>query len=188
MEMSGEYKIPASREQVWEALNDPEKLKEAIPGCESINKLSDTEMEAVATAKIGPVKAKFKGKVNLEDLDPPNGYTIRGEGSGGAAGFAKGLAKVKLTEEDGGTLLAYEVDAQVGGKLAQVGQRLVDSAAKKMSDDFFSSFSGMMGGVSTAPEPEPSKGLEGLDGVPAGVWAAGLILLAIVLLAIFGTG
>lgn len=188
MEMSGEYRIPASREEVWAALNDPEKLKDAIPGCESVNKLSDTEMEAVATAKIGPVKAKFKGKVNLEDMDPPNGYTIRGEGSGGAAGFAKGLAKVKLTEEAGGTLLAYEVDATVGGKLAQVGQRLVDSAAKKMSDEFFSSFSGMMGGVSTAPEPTPAAGLSGLDGLPAGVWAAGLIVLTIVLLAIFGTG
>ncbi len=188
MEMSGEYRIPASREEVWAALNDPEKLKEAIPGCESVNKLSDTEMEAVATAKVGPVKAKFKGKVNLEDLDPPNGYTIRGEGSGGAAGFAKGLAKVKLTEDGDATLLAYEVDATVGGKLAQVGQRLVDSAAKKMSDDFFSAFSGMMGGVSTAPEPEPAPGLAVLDGLPAGVWAAGLIVLTIVLLAIFGTG
>lgn len=188
MEMSGEYRIPASREEVWAALNDPEKLKEAIPGCESVNKLSDTELEAVATAKVGPVKAKFKGKVNLEDLDPPNGYTIRGEGSGGAAGFAKGLAKVKLTEDGDATLLAYEVDATVGGKLAQVGQRLVDSAAKKMSDDFFSAFSGMMGGVSTAPEPEPAQGLTGLDGLPAGVWAAGLIVLTIVLLAIFGTG
>ncbi len=188
MEMSGEYKIPASREEVWAALNDPDKLKEAIPGCESITKVSDTEMEAVATTKIGPVKAKFKGTVNLEDLDPPNGYTIRGEGNGGAAGFAKGLAKVKLSEDGDGTLLSYDVDAQVGGKLAQIGQRLVDSAAKKMSDDFFSAFSGMMGGVSTAPEPEPAKGLEGIDGIPAGVWAAGLIVLTIVLLAIFGTG
>lgn len=137
MKMTGEYVIPASREAVWEALNDPEVLKACIPGCEYVNKTSDTEMEAAVTAKVGPVKAKFKGKITLSDMDPPNGYTISGEGSGGAAGFAKGGAKVALSEADDGTRLAYDVDAQVGGKLAQIGQRLVDGTAKKMADQFF---------------------------------------------------
>ena len=115
---------------------------------------SDTEFEAVATAKVGPVKAKFKGKVQLSDLDPPNGYTISGEGSGGAAGFAKGGAKVALADaEGGGTVLAYDVDATVGGKLAQIGQRLIDGAAKKMADDFFAKFAEQVGGTVEA-EPE----------------------------------
>ena len=148
MKMSGEYTLNAGREAVWEALNDAEVLKKCIPGCESIDKLSDTEMEAVATAKVGPVKAKFKGKVQLSDLDPPNGYTISGEGSGGAAGFAKGAAKVALAEADGGgTVLSYDVDATVGGKLAQIGQRLIDGAAKKMADSFFTAFADHFGGA-----------------------------------------
>ena len=154
MKMSGEYTLNAGREDVWQALNDPEVLKLCIPGCESIEKLSDTEMEAVATAKVGPVKAKFKGKVQLSDLDPPNSYTISGEGSGGAAGFAKGGAKVTLADADGGgTVLAYDVDATVGGKLAQIGQRLVDGAAKKMADQFFQAFADQVGGTVEA-EPE----------------------------------
>ena len=154
MKMSGEYTLNAGREAVWQALNDPEVLRLCIPGCESIEKLSDTEMEAVATAKVGPVKAKFKGKVQLSDLDPPNSYTISGEGSGGAAGFAKGGAKVTLADADGGgTVLAYDVDATVGGKLAQIGQRLVDGAAKKMADQFFQAFADQVGGTVEA-EPE----------------------------------
>ncbi len=123
MEMSGEYRIPAPREEVWAALNDPEVLRKSIPGAESVNKIADDEFEAVAKAKVGPVSARFKGKVKLTDIDPPNGYTISGEGNGGAAGFAKGSARVTLTEADDGTLLAYTVNAQVGGKLAQIGQR-----------------------------------------------------------------
>ena len=118
----------------------PETLKACIPGCEQLDKTSDTEMQAVATVKIGPVKAKFKGKVTLSDLDPPNGYKISGQGDGGVAGFAKGGATVKLTPKDGGTLLTYDVDAQIGGKLAQLGQRLVNGAAKKVADDFFENF------------------------------------------------
>ena len=137
MTMSGEYQLPVARETVWEKLNDAETLKACIPGCEQLDKLSDTEFQAVATTKIGPVKAKFKGKVTLSDLDPPNGYKISGQGDGGVAGFAKGGATVKLTEKDGGTLLSYEVEAQIGGKLAQLGQRLINGAAKKMADDFF---------------------------------------------------
>ena len=140
MTMSGEYQIAAPREVVWAKLNDAEVLKACIPGCESLDKLSDTEFQAVAVTKIGPVKAKFKGKVHLTDLDPPNGYKISGEGDGGIAGFAKGGAVVGLVPKDGGTLLTYNVEAQIGGKLAQIGQRLVNGAAKKMADDFFEKF------------------------------------------------
>lgn len=141
MVMDGEVQLPAAREVVWAKLNDPEVLKVCIPGCESLEKLSDTEFQAVAVTKIGPVKAKFKGKVRLSDLDPPNGYRISGEGDGGVAGFAKGGATIALTPQDGGgTQLAYHVDAQIGGKLAQLGQRLVNGAAKKMADQFFKNF------------------------------------------------
>ncbi len=139
--MSGEYQIAAPREVVWQKLNDADTLKACIPGCESLEKISDTEFQAVAVNKIGPVKAKFKGKVKLTDLDPPNGYRISGEGDGGIAGFAKGGATVGLTEKDGGTLLTYNVEAQIGGKLAQIGQRLVNGAAKKLADEFFQKFS-----------------------------------------------
>ena len=154
MEMSGEYRIPAPREDVWAALNDPEILRQAIPGAESVEKTADDEFEAVAKAKVGPVSARFKGKVKLTDIDPPNGYTISGEGNGGAAGFAKGSAKVTLTEADGGTLLSYTVSAQVGGKLAQIGQRFIDSTAARMSEEFFDNFSKLTGGskVETVPE------------------------------------
>ena len=140
MTMSGEYELPVPREVVWEKLNDPETLKAAIPGSEELQKVSDTEFQAVVVTKIGPVKAKFKGKVTLSDLDPPNGYKISGEGEGGVAGFAKGGAVVKLAEKDGGTLLSYEVEAQIGGKLAQLGQRLINGAAKKLADEFFANF------------------------------------------------
>ena len=143
MVMNGEVQLPAAREVVWAKLNDAEVLKTCIPGCESLEKLSDTEFQAVAVTKIGPVKAKFKGKIRLSDLDPPNGYRISGEGDGGVAGFAKGGATVALTVNDGGgTQLSYHVDAQIGGKLAQLGQRLVNGAAKKMADQFFKNFAG----------------------------------------------
>jgi uncharacterized protein len=140
MTMTGEYQLPATQQVVWEKLNDPEVLKACIPGCESLEKTSDTGFQAVATIKIGPVKAKFKGNVTLSDLDPPNGYKISGQGEGGVAGFAKGGATVKLAPKDGGTLLSYAVEAHIGGKLAQLGQRLVNGAAKKLADDFFKNF------------------------------------------------
>jgi carbon monoxide dehydrogenase subunit G len=140
MTMSGEYELPVPRETVWEKLNDAETLKACIPGAEQLDKLSDTELQAVVTTRIGPVKAKFKGKVTLSDLDPPNGYKISGQGDGGVAGFAKGGATVKLTPKNGGTLLAYTVEAQIGGKLAQLGQRLINGAAKKIADEFFKNF------------------------------------------------
>lgn len=140
MTMTGEVQLEASRDVVWAKLNDPEILKQCIPGCESLTMLSDHEFEAVAVNKIGPVKAKFKGKVTLSDLDPPNGYKISGQGDGGVAGFAKGGAEVKLSDKDAGTLLTYNVEAQIGGKLAQLGQRLINGTAKKLADDFFVRF------------------------------------------------
>ena len=147
MVMNGEVQLPAAQEAVWAKLNDPEVLKICIPGCESLEKLSDTEFQAVATNKIGPVKARFKGKVRLSDLDPPNGYKISGEGDGGVAGFAKGGAVVTLKAQDGGTLLSYNVEAQIGGKLAQIGQRLVNGAAKKLADQFFAKFAAAVQGT-----------------------------------------
>ena len=140
MDMTGEQRIAASQQAVWAALNDADVLKQCIPGCESLEKLSDTEMAAKVKLQIGPVRANFAGKVTLSDLDPPNSYRISGEGEGGVAGFAKGGAKVSLADKDGGTLLTYDVEAQIGGKLAQLGQRLINSAAKKTADDFFLKF------------------------------------------------
>ena len=140
MDMTGTQRIEAPREAVWAALNDPNVLKRSIPGCESIEKLSDTEMHAKVTLKIGPVKASFTGKVTLSDLDPPNGYRISGEGAGGVAGFAKGGASVRLRADCTATILDYEVKAQIGGKLAQLGGRLIDSTAKKLAAEFFEKF------------------------------------------------
>lgn len=151
MDFSGEYRIPASREKVWEALNDPAVLQQCIPGCETLEKSGDNELKANVRMKIGPVSAKFGGKVTLSDMDPPNGYRISGEGQGGAAGFAKGGAVVKLTEAEGATVLNYTADAQVGGKIAQIGARLIDGTAKKLADEFFSKFSEVVGGGAPAP-------------------------------------
>jgi uncharacterized protein len=151
MTMTGEYQLAVPRETVWAKLNDAETLKACIPGCEQLDKLSETEFQAVATTKIGPVKARFKGKVTLSDLDPPNGYKISGQGDGGVAGFAKGGATVTLAAKDGGTLLSYAVEAQVGGKLAQIGQRLINGAAKKMADDFFQKFAATVAGPGAPP-------------------------------------
>jgi carbon monoxide dehydrogenase subunit G len=156
MTMSGEVDLPAAREVVWAKLNDADVLKACIPGCEELDKLSDTEFAAVATTKIGPVKARFKGKVNLTDLDPPNGYRISGQGDGGVAGFAKGGAVVKLAQKDGGTVLSYDVEAQIGGKLAQLGQRLVNGAAKKIADEFFQRFAAAVSPAPAATEAPPA--------------------------------
>ena len=140
MDMTGERHIPAPRERVWTALNDPAVLKSSIPGCESLEKVSDTEMKALVGVKIGPIAARFNGRVLLADLDPPRAYTISGDGQGGAAGFAKGGAKVALDDNDGATLLHYAVQAQVGGKIAQLGARLIDASAKQLADQFFDNF------------------------------------------------
>ncbi|HEX7044055.1 MAG TPA: carbon monoxide dehydrogenase subunit G [Burkholderiales bacterium] len=147
MEMSSSRTIPASQEQTWQALNDPEVLKAAIPGCESIEKLSETEYQIVMAAKVGPVSARFRGRMLLSDIDAPSAYTLTFEGQGGAAGFAKGGASVRLVPEDHGTTrLEYTVNAQVGGKLAQIGSRLIDGAAKKMADEFFAAFAAQLAG------------------------------------------
>jgi uncharacterized protein len=138
--MTGEVDLPAPQQVVWEKLNDPEVLKACIPGCESLEKTSENELQAVAKIKIGPVSATFRGKVELSDLNPPHGYTISGEGQGGIAGFAKGGAKVDLVPIDGGTRMTYTVDAQVGGKIAQLGARLIDGVAKRLADQFFERF------------------------------------------------
>lgn len=141
MDMTGDYVIKAPRQAVWDALNDSDVLKLCIPGCEEVEKTSDTSFSAKVSTKVGPVKARFTGDVTLSELDPPNGYKISGEGKGGPAGFAKGGAEVKLADaENGGTTLSYVVDAQVGGKLAQIGSRLIDSTAKKMAGQFFEKF------------------------------------------------
>lgn len=193
MDMSGERRIPAPREKVWAALNDPAILKGAIPGCESMEKLSDSELKATAAVKIGPISAKFAGRVNLLDLDPPNGYRIEGEGQGGVAGFAKGGAVVKLTEADGATLLSYEVKAQVGGKIAQLGARLIDATAKQMADAFFDRFAAAVGGAeaeegaAAAPAPAPSVSVMAMlpkepMGLPVVGWIGGAIFLFILLL------
>jgi uncharacterized protein len=152
MTMSGEYQLPVPREVVWQKLNDPATLKASIPGAEQLDKVSDTEFQAVVTTKIGPVKAKFKGKVTLSDLDPPNSYRITGEGAGGVAGFAKGGATVRLESESPDvTILHYDVDAQIGGKLAQLGGRLIDSTARKLAGEFFAAFANV---VATAEAAE----------------------------------
>ena len=147
MEMSGEYRIAAPRDQVWAALNDPEILKSSIPGCQELEKRSDTELSAKVVTKIGPVKATFKGEVTLSNIDAPAGYTISGEGKGGVAGFAKGGADVSLIEDGEGTILRYTAKARVGGKLAQLGARLIDATAKQMAEQFFGAFAERVGGA-----------------------------------------
>jgi len=158
MDMAGRERIAAPRERVYAALNDSEVLKAAIPGCETIEVVSATEMTATVVTRIGPVKARFRGAVTLSDLDPPSGYTIAGEGKGGTAGFAKGGATVRLEKDGAGTVLHYEVKADVGGKLAQLGSRLIDSTARKLAGDFFARFGELV--AEAGPTLEPA-------GVPA---------------------
>jgi hypothetical protein len=146
MEFSGGYRIPAPPQAVWEALNDPAVLQDCIAGCERLEKISDTEFAATVAVKVGPMSATFKGGVVLSDLDPPRGYTLTGQGQGGAAGFAKMSARVMLSGDGPDTMLNYEAKADIGGKLASVGSRLVQTVAKKNADDFFSAFAGKLGG------------------------------------------
>jgi carbon monoxide dehydrogenase subunit G len=179
MDMTGERRIPAPRQTVWAALNDPTVLKQSIPGCETLEKTSDTEFKAVASIKIGPISARFSGRVELTDIDPPNGYRIGGEGQGGVAGFAKGGATVALTEDGTDTLLRYDVKAQVGGKIAQLGARLIDATAKSMADQFFNRFAAQVAGptpaqvaaapdvASTETEPTPMTSTPSSTTTPA---------------------
>jgi uncharacterized protein len=140
MEMTGEQLIPLPQAATWKALNDPDVLKDCIPGCETITRVSDNEYDVVMTAKVGPVSAKFKGRMTVTDSDPPRAYTLKFEGQGGVAGFAKGEASVELSPQDAGTRLGYSAKATVGGKLAQVGARLIDGVARQIAEKFFEAF------------------------------------------------
>jgi carbon monoxide dehydrogenase subunit G len=201
MDMTGERRIAAPRQTVWDALNDPAVLKASIPGCESLERMSDTAMKSTVAVKIGPMSARFNGTVTLADIDPPNSYTISGEGQGGVAGFAKGGAKVHLEDDGPGTKLSYEVNALVGGKIAQLGARLIDASAKQISDQFFDRFSAMVAAPVTAAEapspvfeparpvplPASSVGMRDLVprepmGLPMAFWIGGLVFLLLLLL------
>jgi uncharacterized protein len=185
MELKNSRLLPVDRETAWNALNDPEKLRAAIAGCESIVPTGDNEYEAAMTAAIGPVKAKFKGRLKLSDVVPPESYTLAFDGQGGPAGFGKGTARVTLTPEGSGTRLDYTVQAQVGGKIAQVGQRLIDGAARKMADDFFERFGAALAAEAPADaasipvpaplEPPPARAIPG--------WAWAVVAVAAALLA-----
>jgi carbon monoxide dehydrogenase subunit G len=153
MRLAGEQRVSAPRQKVWEALNDPEILRQSIPGCQSLDKEAGDRLAAVAEVKIGPIGARFKGAVTLSDLDPPNGYTITGQGNGGIAGNAKGSAKVRLSDDAGGTLISYDVDAEVGGRMAQLGGPIIDATAKQLAGKFFARFGEIVGGGAPA-EPE----------------------------------
>jgi carbon monoxide dehydrogenase subunit G len=152
MDMSGEQLIPLQQREVWDALNDPQILMACIPGCESINQVADNQYAIQMTAAVGPVKAKFSGNLTLSDIDPPNSYSLAFTGSGGAAGFGKGGARVTLSPDGLGTRLVYSANAQVGGKLAQMGSRLIDGVAKKMAEEFFARFNATL---KPAAEPGP---------------------------------
>jgi len=191
MEMTGEQRIALPQQKVWEALNDPAILKACIPGCETIEKVADNEYKVAMTASVGPVKAKFSGKLLLSDLNPPNSYSLAFEGSGGAAGFGKGSAQVALRPEGGDTLLSYKANASVGGKLAQIGSRLIDGVAKKMSDDFFARFNQIVASPpasvespagAAAPESGPAVLPSHGKAVPGWLWALGGILAMLILL------
>jgi carbon monoxide dehydrogenase subunit G len=195
MDMTGQYRIPAPREQVWAALNDPATLKASLPGCQSLEKVSDREFAAVVLAKVGPVQAKFNGNVTLSNLNPPESYTISGEGKGGAAGFAKGGADVTLIEEGEVTVLTYTARADVGGKLAQLGSRLIDGTAKKMADEFFDNFSRQVAGPAPAaevaaepvPEPAPAAPPARAESLLQNkfVWAAAAIVVLMIVVLLF---
>ena len=200
MDMTGEYRIPAPRQKVWEALNDPEVLKKSIPGCEELHKVSDTELTAKVATRVGPVSAKFSGKVTLSDINPPQGYRITGEGQGGAAGFAKGGAEVQLEDAGEETVLKYTASAQVGGKLAQIGSRLIDSTAKKLANEFFGNFAREVGGAPAEPvapaeapaaakaAPPPPAEQPAMGGISPTVWIIGLIAVVAIGLLIFAAG
>ncbi len=152
MDLKGEYRLSAPREKVWAALNDPDVLRSCIPGCQSLEMTGENEMAATVVTKVGPVKAKFSGEVRLENINAPESYSIVGEGKGGIAGFAKGGADVHLAEDGADTILTYDVKAQVGGKIAQLGGRLIDSTAKKLAGQFFDCFAETVSGGTAAAE------------------------------------
>jgi uncharacterized protein len=183
MEMSGEQLVPAPQPAVWNALNDPQMLKACVPGCESIELIGDNTYQVAMVARVGPVSAKFKGKLTLSDIKPPDSYSIAFEGQGGPAGFAKGGAQVRLAPDSGKTRLAYDVKASVGGKLAQIGSRLVDAAAKKIADDFFRNFNEKVSAAQPQPEKDQPAAEPGdaqmpkLSNKTLGVFAAGALVI-----------
>jgi carbon monoxide dehydrogenase subunit G len=195
MDFKGKYSIPARPAAVWSALHDPEMLAAAIPGCEAVEKLSPTEFKARAVIKVGPVKARFDGKVELREIEPSAGVAhamiLKGEGQGGAAGFARGESQVRLSPEGEGTLLEYDAKAVVGGRLAQVGQRLIDGAAKALADEFFAKFASVMQAqanpvpVPTTPAPIAADGKPQEEGLAPQIWVAGLIGIIAILLIVF---
>lgn len=199
MEFKGRYLIPASPQKVWNSLNNPQILRQCVPGCERMDKTDDTHFSAAAVLKIGPVKATFNANIALDNLDPPHRCTLKGEGQGGVAGFARGEAEVVLTPEGDGTVLSYTAQAQIGGKLAQIGQRLIDGAAKQVADDFFVRFAAAVTSAPdeavetapAAPQPEPVQPrvelpAEKRGGLAPEIWVVGLIAVIAALLLLFG--
>ncbi|MDP6572563.1 MAG: carbon monoxide dehydrogenase subunit G [Rhodospirillales bacterium] len=194
MDMTGEQRINASREEVWNALNDPQVLARCIPGCETMEKTSDNEFTATVTLKVGPVKATFVGNVTLSDLDPPNGYTLSGQGQGAGAGFAKGGAEVRLADDGGQTILTYKVNAQVGGKLAQVGSRLIDGTARKLAGQFFAELDDTLSPEDEAA-PEEAAAVRAAAAAPQAaegglsplIWGRGALIIAGLIVLYFTT-
>ena len=178
MEMKGEKIISASRQEVWDALNNPDQLLKAIPGAQAVEKTDEENLTATVKTKIGPISAKFSGKIKLSEIDPPNSYTLTGEGSGGAAGFAKGEAKVSLEDHNDGTILKYSVNASVGGKLAQIGQRLIDTAANKLADQFFGKFNDILS-QDDSPQSTDVDINDISKGLSPKVWITSLAILSI---------
>jgi uncharacterized protein len=195
MDFKGKYSIPARPAAVWSALHEPEMLAAAIPGCEGVEKLSATEFKARATVKIGPVKARFEGRVELREREPPAGVAhamvLKGEGQGGAAGFARGESQVLISADGDGSVLEYDAKAIVGGRLAQVGQRLIDGAAKALADEFFAKFVSLMQAhaaaspASATPTLLAGEGKPREEGLAPQVWVAGLIGIIVILLIVF---
>ncbi len=157
MNMTGEQRIAAPRQRVWEALNDPEILRASIPGCQSLERAADDRFTAAVEVKVGPIGARFKGAVSLADLNPPNGYTLVLEGNGGIAGSVKGSAKVRLSEDAGSTLISYEVEAQIGGRMAQLGGPIIDATSKQLAGKFFGRFGEIVGGAANPAGPARAK-------------------------------
>ncbi len=195
MEFQGLYKVPAPPDAVWAALHDAAILQRSIPGCEELKKLGDDSFQAKTTVKVGPIKARFDGKVTLVEHAPPAGVrhaaTLKGEGQGGAAGFARGEAEVHLTPDGDGTQLSYKAQATIGGRLAQIGQRLLDATAKSMADEFFSKFATEMGSThateTSVPASQTGKAMpkQREDGLAPQIWLVGLVAIVVILLVVF---
>lgn len=192
MDFKGKYSIPAAPERVWAALHEPEILAAAIPGCEGVERTSETDYRARTTIKIGPVKARFEGRVQLQELPPPPGVShallLKGEGQGGAAGFARGESEVRISPDGSGAVLEYSAKATIGGRLAQVGQRLIDGAAKSLADEFFAKFAILMqaqAAAAVANGQPPAQTQKSEEGLAPQIWVAGLIGTIIILLIVF---